>query len=97
MRQIQFEGIDPTGKGELIDVAQYGNVLHTLWHWSCPEGGTTSYTLRLEHSNHFKPDGLAFEDRDHKDIVGGLFWASDLFESFFCLSGFASDKEGSEG
>ena len=96
MQRIQIEGIDPTGKAQLIDVAQYGNVLSTLWQLPSLEGGPTSYTVRIEHSNYFNPDGLPFEEKDFRDAAGGLLWAQDHLEAFFLFSGMTSWKGKSE-
>jgi hypothetical protein len=96
MQRIQTEGIDPKGTGQLIDAAQYGNVLATLWQQTSLNGGATSYTVRLEHANLFKPDGLGFEGTDYEDTAGGLLWARDHLQAFFFLSGHTSWKEGSE-
>ena len=80
--QIEREGVDPKQSSKLTDVAQYGNVLATLWHQPSANGAT-SYILKLEHASDFTPDGSDLKAENWLHVRDGLLWASDRLQFLF--------------
>ena len=80
--RIEGEGVDPEQASKLTDVAQYGNVLATLWHQPSANG-VTSYILKLEHASDFTPDGSHLKAEDWSHVSDGLLWASDQLQFLF--------------
>ena len=74
--RIEKEGVDPQKKGVLVDVAQYGNVLATVWNVPGADG-ITSFILKFEHSGDYEADGLPFGASDWESVNQGLKWTAD--------------------
>ena len=85
-KRIESEGVDPKGTSQLTDVAQYGDVLVTLWHQPASPEGIASYIVKLDHSVNFKPDGKPLEASHRMDANNGLRWAMEHLEFLFVVS-----------
>ena len=82
-QRIEEEGVDPQKKSELVDMAQYGNVMVTIWQVPASPRGMTSFLVKLEHSGDFTADGSPLMGTDLDTVKVCLLWAGDKLEFIF--------------
>jgi hypothetical protein len=82
-KRIEEEGVDPQKRSELVELAQYGNVMVTIWQVPASPRGLTSILVKLEHSGDHTADGSPLMGTDWEAARGCLLWAGDKIDFFF--------------